>query len=54
MNWIIIVYDEHDRAIATWWITNRTEQQASKEAMHEVERHHPGLDWTLMEANDQS
>ena len=50
-NWIVRVY--HDETIVeTWCIANRTEQQATKEAMAEVEQHHPGLDWTMTVKED--
>lgn len=47
-NWRVRVY-KGDKEVATWLIENRLEHEASKEAMHEVEREHVGLDWTMME-----
>jgi len=50
MNWRVEVYDG-EAIVGRWKIMNRTEQQATKEAMHEVERQYPGLDWTIKETS---
>lgn len=50
-NWIVRVYKEDtDTQVAEWVIKDRTEQQASKEAMHEVEHHWSECDWSLTKA----
>lgn len=47
LNWRVRVYDAQDKELASWLIEGRTEREASKEAMHEVERQYVGLDWTM-------
>jgi len=52
-DWMVTVYrsttDDEVVIVTSWLICNRTEQQADKEAMHEVEQHHVGCDWTMVE-----
>lgn len=45
--WVVKVYDEDDAVIAQWHIEDRTEREAEREAMADVEREYPGCDWTL-------
>jgi len=45
-DWLVRIYNG-EVEIDKFPIQNRTEQQASKEATHEVEREYPGSDWTL-------
>ena len=44
--WMVRIYCG-DTETAHFVINDRTEQQATKEAMREVEQHYAGLDWTL-------
>ena len=50
-NWIVTIYTNEDDALIAglFTIQHRTEQQASKEAMHEVEQNWNGLSWTMAE-----
>jgi hypothetical protein len=46
-NWIVRVYNNRCWPIATWIINGRTEREADREAMAEVERNWPGRDWSI-------
>ena len=47
-DWIARVYvGEGETLRRSWMIQDRTENEATKEAMAEVERNDPGDDWTL-------
>ena len=48
-NFLVTVYDTSNNIIVSWCIDNRAEQQATKEAMHEIERRYPCCDWTITE-----
>jgi len=48
MNWIVRIYDENNKVVDHWIIKDRSEMEASKEAMSEIEHRHPNCaDWTL-------
>ena len=48
MNWRVTVYDKADHVLATWVIENRTENEAEREASHDVAMSHPDYDtWTM-------
>jgi len=44
--WVVRVY-KGSKLIKRWHIYDRTEHEASREAEADVEREHPGCDWTL-------
>lgn len=48
-DWIVRIYDEQDRPITSWIIRNRTDHEASNEAMANIAREFPegNVDWTM-------
>ena len=44
-NWIVIAYDADDQPAASFIIRNRTEDEASREAEHDVRSY---ADWSMM------
>jgi len=49
-DWTVRVYHGDDTLAVEWVIENRTEREAEKEAMAEVEREHQGHGWSMMPA----
>jgi hypothetical protein len=45
--WIVRVYNNSDREIASWIIKDRTEREAYREAMSEVEQCWPCREWSM-------
>ena len=45
--WLVQVYSEDDRLVARWYIEDRTEREAYREAEADINREYPGHDWTL-------
>ena len=46
-DWTVHVYNDDDTIMAQWVIEDRTEREAEKEAMADIERDHPGQCWTM-------
>lgn len=46
-DWIVRVYDENDKIIASWTIENRTESEAFSEAEADVVQIPNQKDWSL-------
>jgi hypothetical protein len=47
-NWKVRIYDKDNKVIALWYINERTEHEAEKEARSEIEHRFPDCDdWTM-------
>ena len=51
-NWRVTTYDKNEEVIDTFVIENRTEKEAEKEAMNDVDIF-DCWDWTMMEIDDE-
>ena len=51
-NWRVTTYDDNEEVIDTFVIENRTEKEAEKEAMNDVDTF-DCWDWTMMEIDDE-
>ena len=51
-NWRVTTYDENEEVIDTFVIENRTEKEAEKEAMNDVDTF-DCWDWTMTEIDDE-
>tara|TARA_R100000900_G_C3245275_1_gene146173 strand:- start:235 stop:411 length:177 start_codon:yes stop_codon:yes gene_type:complete len=51
-NWRVTTYDKDEEVIETFVIENRTEREAEKEAMNDVDVF-DCWDWTMMEIEDE-
>jgi hypothetical protein len=51
-DWIVRVYNDDDTLYDSWIIKNRTEENATSEAMSEVEQRYVGMDWSMMDVDD--
>ena len=50
-DWRVRVYNDDDSLNSVFIIKDRTEREADKEAMHEVEQQYAGLDWSITECD---
>ena len=51
-NWRVTTYDENEEVIETFVIENRTEREAEKEAINDVDIF-DCWDWTMTEIDDE-
>ncbi len=51
-NWRVTTYDKDEEVLETFVIQNRTEREAEKEAMNDVDVF-DCWDWTMMEIDDE-